>query len=84
MDDMVSEPTHKHKILTIVFVTLTLAMLCSYIIVLFEMSKNKSFVFSENTPEKPDDAFYPLGKITPLTEEEKEHRRRILGPLVSK
>jgi hypothetical protein len=57
-----------------------------YMIALFEFYKTKTFIFAKYTPPKPppdQNAFYPLGKITPLTPEEIETRNEIIKQSIS-
>lgn len=50
-----------------------------YIIVLFELYKQKRFIFATYIPPTPPgDYFYPLGSVQPLTQEEIDHRNAII------
>lgn len=50
-----------------------------YVIVLFELYKQKRFIFAPYVPPNPPDRyFYPLGNVTPLTQEEIEQRNAII------
>ena len=51
-----------------------------YVIVLFELYKQKRFIFAPYVPPTPPAPFfYPLGKITPLTQEEIDHRNAVIA-----
>ncbi len=50
-----------------------------YVIILFELYKQQEFIFAPYSPPvPPSNYFYPLGEITPLTQEEIEHRNAII------
>lgn len=50
-----------------------------YVIVMFELYKRQKFIFSPYTPPPaPPNSFYPLGTVTPMTQEEIEARNAII------
>lgn len=49
-----------------------------YAVVMFELYKKKTFIFTPYVPVKPSDAFFPLGKITPMTQEEIDERNEFI------
>lgn len=56
-----------------------LVIMIAYVIFMFEMYKSKKFIFGpykQPTPSTPH--FYPLGKITALSQEEIDHRNKII------
>ena len=62
----------------LIFILITMMI---YVIVMFELYKNHSFIFSKYNPPAPQssaNAFYPLGKITPMTQEQIEQRNAII------
>lgn len=58
-----------------------LLLIIVYVIVLFEAFKQQKFIFSPYIPPSPpkeQNAFYPLGNVRPLTQEEIDNRNRII------
>lgn len=58
-----------------------LIVIIIYVIVLFELYKNQQFIFAVyKAPSPPADqhAFYPLGSVRPLTQEEIDHKNMII------
>lgn len=58
-----------------------LIVIIVYVIVMFELYKNQSFIFAKYTPPPPPssaNAFYPLGKVTPMTQEQIDRRNAII------
>lgn len=50
-----------------------------YVIVLFELYKQQTFIFAPYTPPTPpSNYFYPLGKVTPLTPVQIEQRNAVI------
>jgi len=49
-----------------------------YVIVMYELYKNKLFIFASYIPSSPPNSFYPLGKVTPLSQEEIDHRNAVI------
>jgi flagellar basal body-associated protein FliL len=50
-----------------------------YVIVIFELYKQQKFIFAPYTPPTPpSNHFFPLGNVTPLTQEQIEHRNAII------
>lgn len=66
--------------ISIMILILLLITIIVYMLVLFETHKNNTFIFAPYTPPKnpPNNGFYPLGKITPLTQEQKDARNQII------
>ena len=63
-----------------------LIVIMIYVIVMFELYKNQAFIFAKYTPPSPPlsaNAFYPLGKVTPLTQEQIEQRNDIIRASVA-
>jgi flagellar basal body-associated protein FliL len=56
-----------------------LILVIVYIIVMFEMYKNKKFIFTPYVqPTPPNPSFYPLGSVTPMTADEIAQRNAII------
>lgn len=56
-----------------------LAIMIIYVIVMFECFKNQTFIFTPYVaPTPPANFFYPLGTVTPLTQEEIDQRNAII------
>lgn len=50
-----------------------------YAIVLFELHKSQKFIFAPYTPPPPPpNSFFPLGKVTPLTQDQIDNRNAII------
>lgn len=57
-----------------------LIIMIIYVVMMFEFYKNKKFIFAPYNQPKPNSPhFYPLGKITPMTQEEIDHRNEIIN-----
>ena len=66
---------------SVVILVIILVLMIIYTIVLFESFKNQTFIFSQYTPPDPpanQNAFYPLGTVTALTQEEIDQRNAII------
>lgn len=60
----------------LIFILITIIV---YVIVMFELYKKQTFIFTPYTPPPPPpNSFYPLGSITPLTHEEIDQRNAII------
>lgn len=60
----------------LVFILLTVII---YVIVMFELYKNQTFIFSPYTPPVPQTPhFYPLGAVHPLSQEDINQRNAII------
>lgn len=56
-----------------------LIVMMIYVIIMFELYKQQKFIFAQYTPPTPpSNHFYPLGNVTPLTQEEIDHRNAII------
>lgn len=56
-----------------------LVIMIIYMIVIFEFYKNQTFIFAPYVPPTPPtNYFYPLGSVTPLTQEQIEQRNAII------
>lgn len=56
-----------------------LILIIIYSIILFELYKQKRFIFSTYTPPTPPGSFfYPLKSVRPLSQEEIDTRNRII------
>ena len=59
-----------------------LVVIIIYVLVMFELYKKQKFIFtpytSTNPPPKPSNSFYPLGSVTPMTQEEIDQRNSII------
>lgn len=65
------------KTISIIILIVVLVIMMIYILVLFECYKNKTFIFATYTPPAPpanQNGFYPLGTVTPMTQEQIEAR----------
>lgn len=63
-----------------------LIVIIIYVIAMFEFYKNRTFIFTPYTPKNPPSdtkAFYPLGQITPLTQEQIDERNKIINASIS-
>ena len=50
-----------------------------YAVVMFELYKHQAFIFAPYTPPTPpSNHFYPLGDVTPMTQEEIDFRNAII------
>jgi hypothetical protein len=50
-----------------------------YVIVMYELFINKEFIFAPFTPPTPSTPhFYPLGTVTPLNQEQINHRNAVI------
>jgi len=59
------------KGVTIGILIFILFVIALYVIVMFELFKKQSFIFSKYTPPTPPSPyFYPLGNVTPLSQEQ--------------
>lgn len=57
-----------------------LLVLIGYTVAMFELYKNKKFIFSTYVPPTPPGKhFYPLDGVTRLSEEEKQLRNAVIG-----
>jgi flagellar basal body-associated protein FliL len=75
--------TTKHT--TIWILVFVLVIIIVYTIVMFEMYKRGEFIFSPYVPKPaPPNSFYPLGTITPLTQEQINHRNDIIRASIAK
>lgn len=69
---------------TFVVLGVLLAVLAVYAVVLFVCFDKQTFIFKPYVaPSKPDNAFYPQGKLTPLTQEEIDARNTQLNAALS-
>ena len=79
---MAHENSIKISIGILIFILLTIII---YIIILFETHKNQSFIFAPYVPPKPPKGgFYPLGSVTPLTQEQIDARNKIINSALAK
>ena len=65
------------KTISVIILIGVLIIMIIYIIILFECFKNKTFIFETYTPPAPpsnQNGFYPLGTVTPMTQEQIENR----------
>jgi len=70
--------THTTKIISVSILFLLLLSSIIYLIVLFEFYKYQTSIFTPFIPSPPSPFFYPLGIVTPLTQEEIDHRNEII------
>ena len=68
----------KNTIAIVVILCLLFAVIMVYMIAMFELYKERKFIFSPYNVSKPSDAFYPLGQITQLTQEEIDTRNAVI------
>lgn len=62
-----------------------LAIMIIYVIVMFECFKNQTFIFTPYAPPTPPgNFFYPLGTVTPLTQEEIDQRNVVINASVNR
>ena len=67
------------KAISVGILIFVLLVIIIYVIVMFELYKNKAFIFSPFTPSPPPaNSFYPLGSVTPMTQEEIDQRNAII------
>ena len=66
------------RLWSLIIIGLILLTIIAYVIAMFECYRNKTFIFSTFTPSPPPNSFYPLGQITPLTQEEIETRNELI------
>jgi hypothetical protein len=74
--------TTTYKNISVIILLVIIVLIIIYGIVLFETYKNQTFIFSQYTPPPPptsQNAFYPLGNVTQLTQEEIEQRNAIIN-----
>lgn len=56
-----------------------LVIIIVYVIVMFELYKKQTFIFTPYIPPSPPpNSFYPLGSTTPMTSEEIDQRNAII------
>lgn len=56
-----------------------LIIFIAYVVLLFELYKNQTFIFTPyKQAEPPANTFRPLGTVTPLTQEEINQRNAII------
>jgi len=55
-----------------------LVIIIVYVLVMFELYRNQKFIFAPYVPPSPPNSFYPLGTITPMTQEEIDRRNNII------
>jgi len=56
-----------------------LIILIIYIIVMFELYKQKAFIFATYAPPAPPaNSFHPLGTVTPMTQDEINERNALI------
>ena len=61
-----------------ILITILIIMII-YVIFIFEMYRKKEFIFSPYTPPPaPVNAFYPLGSVRPMTQDEINTRNEII------
>lgn len=64
----------------IIILAVILLLMIIYVITMYELYKSHSFIFATYTPPTPQPpVFYPLGKITRLTNEEIQQRNKIIS-----
>jgi hypothetical protein len=69
----------KTKGICITIVVVLLAIIIAYMIFMFEAFKGEFFIFAKYNPPPPPsnlNAFYPLGTITPMTQDEIDARNK--------
>jgi hypothetical protein len=67
--------------ISIIILILLLFIIIVYMIIIFESFKRQTFIFKPYAPptNPPSQGFYPLGKVTPLTQEQIEARNKIIN-----
>ena len=61
-----------------------LLVIIIYVIVMFELYKRQIAIFSPYTPPSPPpNSFYPLGAVTPMTQDEINERNAIINASVA-
>ncbi|MEM4260074.1 MAG: hypothetical protein QXG00_02460 [Candidatus Woesearchaeota archaeon] len=69
----------KSKAISIGILIFLLLVIIIYVIVMFEMYKYQKFIFAPYTPPTPPSKFfYPLGIVTPMTQEEIDIRNKVI------
>lgn len=63
----------------IIVVVLIAVISIMYLFILFEMYKNKKFIFAPYQPSAPPDSFKPLGSVTPMTPQEIAERNALIN-----
>lgn len=67
------------KAISIGILIFILIIVIVYVIVMFELYKRQTFIFAPYTPPTPpSNYFYPLGKVTPLTQTQIDQRNAII------
>jgi len=60
----------------LIFILITIII---YVIVMFELFKQRKFIFAPYVPPPPPtNSFYPLGAVSPLTQEQIDQRNAII------
>lgn len=68
-----------NKVASIIMIVFILLILIVYVIVIFESYKRSKFIFAPFNQQLPNGAFYPLGAVYPLTQEEIQTRNAIIN-----
>lgn len=64
---------------SVVILILVLIIMIVFALVMFETYKNDTFIFTPYTPPAPPaNTFFPLGNVTPMTQEEIAARNAII------
>lgn len=69
------------KNISVIILIVIIILIIIYGIVIFETYKSQTFIFSKYTPPSPpasQNAFYPLGSVTPLTQEQIDQRNAVI------
>ena len=76
---MADQPINSSKAVSVGILIVILIAIIIYIIVMFELYKQQKFIFSPYTPPSPPpNSFYPLGSVTPMTQEQIDNRNAII------
>lgn len=69
----------KSKHICVGILIFILVVIVIYVLVMFELFKNQAFIFKPYVPPAPpENSFYPLGKVTPLSQEDIDARNEII------
>lgn len=64
---------------SITILIVVLVIMIVYALIMFETYKNDTFIFTPYTPPAPPpNTFFPLGNVTPMTQEEIAARNAII------